>query len=129
MSAQVQGRLSGWWSAWKYVVILALLLGLSAWLNVWQWKRAITAPLRAANAELEAAAATSLQLAQDGQTRERKLLDAADITAGTLQQAGKEYRQAIANRPLAPQCAPGPQRVAAVNAALGSSEPVDGETK
>lgn len=127
MSAQVQGRLSGWWAAWQYVVILLLLLGASIALNIWQLKRAITAPLRAENKALQEAQRIALELTNEGQARERKLLSAADMTAGTLQQAGDAYRQATADRPLAPQCAPGPARVDAVNKALGSPSAGNGE--
>ncbi|MGH8026817.1 MAG: hypothetical protein ACREO0_08815 [Pseudoxanthomonas sp.] len=128
MSAQLQGRLSGWWAAWKYVVILLVLLAGSISLNVWQWKRAITAPYRAQVEGLEHAAKQAVELATAGQERERKALDTADQVAGTLQQAGKDYRQAIAKRPLAAQCAPGPQRVDAVNKTLGSSSANSGES-
>lgn len=121
ISAQLQGRLSGWWSAWKYVVVLALLLLASIAVNVWQWKRAITAPLRAEVAGLEEAAKTSLELTSAANERERKLLAAADIATGQLSQAGTDYRRAVRNRPLeAPQCAPGQERMDAVNKALGT---------
>lgn len=116
-------RLAAWWSSWQLVIYLALALAASLAGNVWQWKRAITAPLRAEVRGLEQAQATAAQLIADGQARERKLLDAADVVAGTMAQAGRDYREAKRTAPLPPQCAPGQARMDAVNRALGAKEP------
>lgn len=116
------------WASAQYLVILAVLLAASIALNFWQLKRAWTAPARAENAALKEAQRTAEQLIADGQTRERGLLDAADQVAGTMQQAGKDYRRAIAQRPLAAQCAPGQERMDAVNKGLGQSRPDSGAT-
>jgi hypothetical protein len=34
---RIRARLAGWWSAWKYVAILAIALGLALWGNVHQY--------------------------------------------------------------------------------------------
>lgn len=104
------------------MAILAILLGLSLWGNGCQYKRSITAPLRAESAALKDAADKSLQLANDGQERERKLLEAAEVAAGQLSGAGKDYRRAVANRPLDAHCAPGLERMDATNKALGQRQ-------
>jgi hypothetical protein len=110
------------WASAQYLVILAVLLLASIALNFWQLKRAWTAPARAENAALKEAQSISEKLIADGQERERKWLDAGDTVAGQLSQASKDYRRAIAQRPLAAQCAPGQERMDAVNKALGNPE-------
>lgn len=115
-----RARFASWLGAWKYVLILLALLIASAWLNVWQWKQAITAPLRGENASLKAAAATSAALLKDGQEREFHLIQAASAAATLLDGAKDDYNAAIALKPLtSPECAPGKARVSAVNRALG----------
>ena len=120
---------SAWGLAWKWVAILAFLLALSLWGNGCQYKRSLLAPLKAENTALKEARDQSLALATEGQKRERVLLAAADIVAGTLGQAGKEYRQAARDRPLSVQCAPGQARVDAVNKALGQPQAKSGEVR
>lgn len=116
-------RLEAFWLAWKYVLILLVLLGFSLWTNVQQWKAALTAPLRAENAELEAAAATSAKLLKDGQEREFHLITAASAVATLLDGAKDDYTAAAALKPLTPgNCAPGSGRVNAVNRALGAKK-------
>lgn len=116
----IRDKAAAIWASAQYLIILALLLAVSLAINFWQLKRAWTAPLRAENKALSDAQRTAEQLITDGQARERGLLDAADQVAGTMQQAGKDYRRAIAQRPLAAQCAPGQERMDAVNKALGN---------
>lgn len=118
----IRARAAAIWATGQWLIILAAIALLSITLNVWQWKRAITAPLRAEVAMHEDAARKAEQLLTDGQARERRWLDAGDQVAGTLQRAGKDYKRAVAERPLAPQCAPGAERVQAVNAALGKPQ-------
>lgn len=113
-------RLTAWLGAWKYVLILAVLLAGSLWLNVHQWKQAITAPLRDQVAGLEQAQETAAGLIADGQARERGLLEAAGAVESRLRSAGKAYRAAAAAQPLPILCAPGPDRMDATNRALGA---------
>lgn len=117
---------AGWWSAWKYVAILGLLLSGSAWLNVHQYvsnKVALaTAPLKDRVTGLEAAQRTAAALIDDGQKRERGLLSAMDASAATARAAAAIYRRASTAQPLPIQCAPGQARVDAVNRALGATQ-------
>lgn len=122
--ASLRARAAGWWSAWKYVAILGLLLGGSAWLNVHQYvsgKVALaTAPLKDRVSGLEQVQRTQAGLIADGQKRERGLLDAMDASAATARAAAATFRRASSAQPLPIQCAPGQARVDAVNRALGA---------
>jgi hypothetical protein len=116
-------RVAGWWSAWKYVAILAVLLGLSVWGNLEQWKRAGSAAARADAAGLRQALEDSEQIRADNDASAKRLRDAADKAAERMAGAGKAYADAMRDRPLNdPQCAPGSARVDAVNQALGSAD-------
>ena len=119
----IGARVSAWWSAWQFVVYLALALAASVALNVWQAKRAITAPLRDEIAGKDRALQLSEQLLTDT-TRRAYLLDqAANRAAGQLAGAATDYRKAVAIRPLTPtQCAPGQSRMDAVNRAAGAGD-------
>lgn len=125
--AGVRASAAGWWSAWKYVAILVLLLGGSVWLNVHQYvsgKVALaTAPLKDRVSGLEQAQQQAAGLIADGQARERGLLDAMDAAATTARQAGSAYRAAAKQQPLPIQCAPGQPRMDATNRALGAQIP------
>lgn len=120
----LRARLSGWWSAWKYVAILGLLLAGSLVLNLHLYvsKRVelATAPLKDQVAALEEAQDTAAQLLEDGQKRERALFDAIDTATAGARQAGRDYRAAAQAHPIDPQCAPGQARQDAVNRALGA---------
>lgn len=120
----LRARLSGWWSAWKYVVILGLLLAGSLVLNLHLYvsKRVelATAPLKDQVTALEQAQDTAAQLLEDGQKRERALFDAIDTATASARQAGRDYRAAAAANPIDPLCAPGQARQDAVNRALGA---------
>lgn len=119
----VASRLSALWASAQYLIILGLIAAVSIGLNLWQLKRAWTAPLRAEVAQATESAKTSEELNAATAARERKLLAAADLATGQLSKAGKDYSRAVANRPLeAPQCAPGQERIDAVNAALGGKK-------
>lgn len=115
--------LAAWWSAWKWVAILIVVCLLLILLNVWQWKRAITADLRADNKSLTEAMDQVREIATN-RTRDDSIL----ITElGELVERGREtrilYRQAAIATPLPVQCAPGQARVDAVNAGLSGSIP------
>jgi hypothetical protein len=116
----LSARASAFWLAWKWVLLLLVLLGLSVWLNVHQWKQAITAPLRAEVAAKDQALDTATDLLQDGRKSEQRLLAAMDKASGQLEGASATYRQAAKNRPLDPVCAPGRGRVDSVNRMLGA---------
>lgn len=121
MIESVRSRITAFWLAWKWVLLLLILLALSVRLNIHQWKQAITAPLRAEVASKEAALDESQELlTRMRQTAER--LEKAGTTASTnITKATRDFEQASNERPLAPQCAPGRQRMDAVNRALGAS--------
>lgn len=114
-------RIAAWWSAWQFVVYLAAALAASVALNVYQWKRAITAPLRDQVAQQEKALDTSEQLLADAQDAAADLARAARAAAANLDGARRDYAAAAKARPLDnPQCAPGQARVDAANRALGA---------
>lgn len=114
-------RVAGWWSAWKYVAILALLLGLSVWGNLEQWKRAGSAAARAEASGLRQALEDSEKIRADNDASAARLQAAANKTADRLAGAGKAYADAVRQHPLTPEnCAPGQGRVDATNHALGS---------
>lgn len=113
---RTESRLSAWWSAWKYVAILGLLLIVSVGLNLRQWAdhrgyvRAQTAELQAAayKAGLEVAAKLAKQKPKD----DAKLLQAVDRIEARVNKLSGQKRPA----PLPAQCAPGKVRMDAVNA-------------
>lgn len=111
-------RIGAWWTAWRWVVLLALLCAASAWLNVVQWKRAITAPLRAENAELAETLRRVEQLAAGRNRDDAELLESLDAIAERGQRTRTVYREAASAAPLPNVCAPGPERVDAINRAL-----------
>ncbi len=116
----LQARATAFWLAWKYVIVLLVLLGLSVWLNVHQWKQAITAPLRAEVAAKDQALDTATDLLRDGRASEQRLIAAMNTASGQLEGASSDYRKAARNRPLDPGCAPGRGRVDSVNRMLGA---------
>lgn len=128
MIAGIGERAATWWSAWKFVVILAAALAASLWVNVWQWKRAIAAPLRAEVAARDEALLKSEQLLADTQSRAAELADAASVAAAQLGSAGAAYANAKKQRPITdPKCAPGQARVDALNKALGQPDAETGD--
>jgi len=116
----MNARLAAWWAAWKWVAILALACLLLASLNVWQWKRAITAPLRAENAELTETLRRVEKIAGQRNTDDAELLGELRAIAARGQQVRTVYREAAAAAPLPADCAPGQGRIDAVNRALGA---------
>lgn len=112
--------LSAWWAAWRYVAVLTLLLSLSAGLNVWQAYRALTAPMRAENRALIGSLERVEQIAAGRNRDDAALLANLDQIAKRGQAVRVEYRTISADNPLPEQCAPGQQRVDAINRALGA---------
>lgn len=108
-------NITAWWSAWKYVAILGLLLALSAGMNLRQWAdhrsyvRAQAAELKAAAAQagLKVAAVIATQKAKD----DPKLMQAVDRIESRVNKLAGQKRPA----PLPAQCAPGKARMDAVN--------------
>ena len=113
-------NLSAWWAAWKFVAILGLLLAGSVYLNVTQWadhrayRKSEGARLEAAamKAGLKAVATIAVQKGKDS----RVLLDELARIAERARTTRVVYRQAADKRPLPMQCAPGRERMDAVNA-------------
>lgn len=113
---RVESRLSAWWSAWKYVALLSLLLVVSVGFNLRQWSdhrgyvRAQAAELEAAAAQagLKVAAVIATQKAKD----DPKLMEAVNRIDARVSRLANQKRPA----PLPPQCAPGKVRMDAVNA-------------
>lgn len=108
------------WLTWRHVVMLAVLLVLSVTGNVWQAYRALTAPLRAENKELQQVIDTVADTAKRRNKDDAGLLARLDAIAERAQRTRIEYRTAAAAAPLPEQCAPGQARVDAVNRALGA---------
>lgn len=112
-------RVTAWLSAWKWVLLLVLLLAMSVWLNVRQYgdKREAAAQARAqAYAE---ALATTAGIAKDAKKDSGQLLERLDAIAQRGERTRVVYQKAAAAQPLAANCAPGQARVDAINAGLG----------
>lgn len=109
----------------RHWLLLALpLLLASAVLNVWQWKRAVTAPLRARNEALGTALTTARGLASDASRDNARLMSELDALVERGRRTRVVYRRAAAGAPLPAQCAPGAERIQAINQGLGPSEPI-----
>ena len=118
---RLETRLSAWWSAWKYVAILGLCLSVSLYANYRQLIAKHRAADKAEIAGLKDAQDVAAGLISDGQKRERALLNQADAVAKRLSGATRDYDEAVSQRPLPQNCAPGEGRVNAVNRALGAA--------
>lgn len=121
--ATLSARFAGWWSAWKYVVILLVLLAGSAWLNLHLYVRLQTQPLRAEVASKDQALQVSATLLGGALQSAQVLGDAARRTTANLTESSGQYRDAARLHPLAPICAPGQGRQDAVNRTLGAPQP------
>ena len=130
---QWRDRLKAFWLAWKYVLVLALLLAGSLFVNYKQFTKHVG--YKAAEKErIErlTAEARSTQMEQllsaIGQVGQWKASDDAELMAqldaieGQRSTHTVEYRNATIAAPLPPQCAPGPGRVNAINRALGPQQ-------
>lgn len=117
---RTESRISAWWSAWKYVAILGLLLVVSVGVNLRQWSdhrgyvRAQAAELKAAAMEggLKAAAKIASERKADNAALLKDLADIAERGKATR----TVYRNAANKNPLPSTCAPGSARMDAVNA-------------
>lgn len=112
-------RLSAFWLAWKYILIVLALLAISLFFNYRQWRAAV-------NAKAHAEATTLKQVldkvedigkakARDDEATYKRLEAIADRAKGTR----VVYRNAASAAPLPEQCYPGSERVDAINKSLG----------
>lgn len=113
-------RLAALWLAWKYVLLVLVLLAVSLYANYRQWRAAIEAPLKVENAALTEAVermniVDRARTADDLKTAAQLERIADRIPADLI-----GYLQRAAKHPLPPQCAPGAERQADVNRVLGA---------
>lgn len=122
MSATTFARLGAVVSAWKWVLMLALALVASLYVNYRQHVASITAPLRADLTAAREGLALSGVLQADARDAGDQLRRDIDAARATLASAGRNYRDAVARAPLAATCAPGADRMDAVNTMLGGGD-------
>lgn len=115
-------RLAAWWSAWRWVLLLAVLLALSLYANYRQHLAALQAPLKIELASKDAALDDSAALLESARERGAALDAAASRTTILLATGASNYGKALKLRPLPPNCAPGQPRQDAVNMTLGQRE-------
>lgn len=127
--ATISARLSAFWLAWKWVVILSIALGLSLWGNWTQLKRGMTADLRLENKDLRDAVTAYSRIASERTRDDAALLAKLDLIHGTTRSHFRAYTSAAQRKPLAANCAPGAERVDAVNRALGPLTPTAAEPR
>lgn len=113
--------LSAWWAAWKWVAILAVLLLLSAWLNVVQYGHKVAAKAEGKAQGYQEALDRSNGIAAAAQRDNTQLLTDLESIAERGRKTRVVYRTAAEAAPLPSQCAPGQGRIDAVNQALGPS--------
>lgn len=109
-------NLSAWWSAWKFVAILGLLLAGSVYLNVRQW--ADHRAYRKSEAARMEAAAMKAGLQVAAKIAAAKPKDDANLMAAVSRIDARVKALTGQKRPppLPIQCAPGQVRMDAVNA-------------
>lgn len=110
---------AAWWAAWKWVAILALLLGASAWLNVKQYAWRASAKAEARAETLDDTLKTVAGIARDAQADNAGLLDELGLIVDRGRKTRFVYGKAAAEQPLGSGCAPGQARIDAVNQSLG----------
>lgn len=115
-------KLSAWFAAWKWVLILVLLVIASGWLNVlqWGWRQAAKAEARAET--LADTLQTTADIAKQAQSDNTELMASLSEIADRGQRIRFVYRDAAKSKPLAPECAPGQQRIDVINQALGPQQ-------
>lgn len=112
----LRNTITSWLGAWKYVLILALLLALSLWGNLHQYVASKTAPLRQEVSELREASKITSDIARQSQTDSAGIFDELRGIVERSRQTRNVYRDAAEQAPLAANCAPGQARMDAVNA-------------
>lgn len=115
----MRARLEAFWLAWKYVLLLLVLLAVSLFANYRQWRASIVAPLKVENRTLTETLATTNELARHAHADNVELLRDLGIMVDHGRTQRIVYRDARTAEPLDPRCAPGQARVDAVNRALG----------
>jgi hypothetical protein len=115
-------RAAGWWSAWKWVLLLVCLLALSAWLNVKQYGWRAEAKAEARAETLNDVLATISGIARDAQGDNAGLLKELGQIVDRGRKTRIVYGKAAAEQPLGAGCAPGQGRIDAVNQTLGPSK-------
>lgn len=113
---RTESRLAAWWSAWKYVAILFALLVASVALNLHQWRAKAVAKSEARAQTLADVVKVTAGIARDNLADARELAGAVAIIAERGRTERVVYRNVAAKAPLAPNCAPGKERMDAVNA-------------
>jgi len=113
---RTESRIAAWWSAWKYVAILGLLLAVSVAVNVRQWSEH-RAEQKVRAAELQAAAykaglQVTASIAKQKQKDDPALIEAVGRIEARVNKLANQKRPPV----LPPQCAPGKARMDAVNA-------------
>lgn len=84
--------LSAWWSAWKYVAIAALLLGLSLWGNVHQYGTVRSAKAEC-RAQMEEVARRAVEAEFDrARAAEKRSRDIADKIKRAVEQERKRQK-------------------------------------
>lgn len=114
-----RARISAFWLAWKYVLILAVLLLASLTVNYRQWRAAVNAKDHAEATQLgqilTAIKDVGKAKARDDEATFKRLEDIADRAKGIR----VEYRTITRTKPLPVECRPGAERVDAINSGLG----------
>jgi hypothetical protein len=108
--------LAAWWSAWKWIVILLVLLAISVAGNLQQWRAKAVAKSEARAQTLADIVKVTAGIARDNLADARELAADVAIIAERGRTERVVYKTAAAKAPLAPNCAPGKARMDAVNA-------------
>lgn len=119
----IRARLEAFWLAWKWVLLLAIALGLSLYGNYRQFVAGIERPLKDEIRSKDEALDDSAALLSDMRTVSGELYIAASKATDNLNAASADYRAAAKDRPLGAGCAPGPGRKNAVNRTLSGAQP------
>jgi hypothetical protein len=113
--ARAATRLGAFWIAWRYVLILLVLLGLSLWGNLHQYVAGKTAPLREDLKQATDTLATVQQLAVDARKDHAGLVTDLESISARGQAWASAYGAVAARHPLGANCAPGKERMDLVN--------------
>jgi hypothetical protein len=113
--ARAATRLGAFWIAWRYVLILLVLLGLSLWGNLHQYVAGKTAPLREDLKQATDTLATVQQLAVDCAQGPRRPRHRPGRHQRPRQAWANAYGAVAARHPLGANCAPGKERMDLVN--------------
>ena len=117
--APLTTRLSAFWLAWKYVLLVLVLLAVSLYANYRQFVASIEAPLKIENAALTEAVERMNLIERDRTSDDLKTAQQLETIAQRIPEGMLGYLQAAARKPLPPTCAPGQERIDAVNRILG----------